>query len=301
MKQSVIVHEVAPRDGFQSVGPLIPTDEKINIIEGLVSSGISRIEIGSFVSPKALPQMADIAEISRHFAARDDFQPYGLVPNARGVENALQCNIKNLVYVFSATESHNQSNVRQSVADSIGRIQEINHLLREESEASLRIAVATSFHCPFEGYVPVDKVIAALDKVFDQVSDAEITLCDTTGKANSYVVRSLFEQVIARYPPATQWAFHGHDTYGLGVANALFAYDAGVRIFDASAAGLGGCPFAPGATGNTATEDLVFALEGADIGTGVNLQSLLQVADQVSEIPGGVVNSHLRHVPREKI
>lgn len=301
MTQSVIIHEVAPRDGFQSVKELIQTDEKIRIIEGLIASGFPRIEIGSFVSPKAIPQMADIVEIAKVFASREDFQPYALVPNARGVENALKCGIKNLVYVFSASESHNQSNVRQSVEESILRIKDISELVRDDPDVNLRIAVGTSFHCPFEGDVPLDSVVSSLDKVFDLVRGAEIALCDTTGKANPFSVKAAFEEVIKRYPSEVGWAFHGHDTYGLGIANALFAYDAGVRIFDASAAGLGGCPFAPGATGNTASEDLVFALEGAGIDTGVDMLHLLGVADEVSAIPGGVVSSHLRKVPRDRI
>lgn len=299
--KAVTIHEVSPRDGLQSIAEPLPTETKIEVIQALISSGLKRIEIGSFVSPKAVPQMADMKAIAETFSDLDFVQPYVLVPNIRGAELALCSGIRNLVYVFSASETHNYKNVRQTIDQSIDQLAEIQALLGGETGINLRIDIGTAFDCPFDGEVPFDSVRQAVQRISGITPKAEIALCDTTGKANPFKVRSTFQQLREAFPPGVAWAFHGHDTYGLGVANALFAYDAGVKIFDASAAGLGGCPFAPGATGNTATEDLTFAFEGAGISTGVDMHQLLQAADMIDQLPGGVTSSHLRHVPRDRV
>jgi hydroxymethylglutaryl-CoA lyase len=298
---AVEIMEVAPRDGFQSIAEPLPTGEKIAIIEGLIAAGCRRLEIGSFVSPKAIPQMADMADICAHFRGRTGARLAALAPNAKGAELALRNGIREVVYVFSASESHNRNNVRRSIAESLAGLRDVAAILRGEEGTRLRFDLSTAFDCPFEGAVPPEAVRRALAGVFDVTTDLEVALCDTTGRANPAQVRSLFSEVMAERPaPSGGWAFHGHDTFGLGVANALFAYEAGVRVFDGSAAGLGGCPFAPGATGNTATEDLVFTLEAAGIATGINLLALLAVADRVARLPGACVGGHLRSVPRER-
>ncbi|TCP61862.1 hydroxymethylglutaryl-CoA lyase [Rhodovulum bhavnagarense] len=293
-----IICEVAPRDGFQSIAAPIATDEKIAIILDLIAAGCPRVEIGSFVSPRAVPQMADMAEIAaavRGTPARLS----ALVPNVRGAENALAAGIDELVYVFSVSEAHNRNNVRQGVDQSLEGLAQVAAAL--PGEARLRVAVATAFDCPFEGTVPQAAVIEAVRRVAVLVPGAEIALCDTTGRANPFVVGERFRAAMALPETAANgWAFHGHDTYGQGVANALAAWGAGVCVFDTAAAGLGGCPFAPGATGNTATEDLVFAFNEGGHDTGIDLRALLAVADRIANLPGGVTGGHLRIVPRDR-
>ncbi len=294
---SVDIVEVAPRDGFQSIAAPIPTRTKIELIESLIEAGSRRIEIGSFVSPRAIPQMADMGEIAAHFAGRAGLGLSVLVPNPKGAELALTAGMKELVYVFSASEQHNQKNVRRSIAQSIQELSDIHSLIAPNRDIRVRVDLATAFDCPFAGEVPIEAVLSALDRIAAICPTYEIALCDTTGRANPFQVRQRFEVAMSRFD-GFRWAFHGHDTFGVGVANALFAHQAGVGVFDASVAGLGGCPFAPGATGNTATEDLVFAFEGGGVGTGYDMARLLAVADRIADLPGASVGSHLRLVPR---
>ncbi|CUH61591.1 hydroxymethylglutaryl-CoA lyase [Thalassobacter stenotrophicus] len=290
--------EVAPRDGFQSIMAPLPTDEKIAIIRDLAATGCTRIEIGSFVSPKAVPQMADMADIVdgvRDLPARLS----ALVPNQRGAQAALSAGITDMVYVFSISETHNQNNVRQSVAQSLDGLARIVTDL--PARTRLRVDLATAFDCPFDGAIGQGTVLDAVRAVTQIAPHAEVAFCDTTGRANPFVVAARFAAAIAL--PQTQantWAFHGHDTFGQGVANAMAAWHSGVNVFDTAAAGLGGCPFAPGATGNTATEDLVFAFNEGGLPTGIDIGLLLQTADRIHALPGGITGSHLRHVPRHR-
>lgn len=301
---AVEIVEVTPRDGFQSVREPIGTARKIAVINGLAEAGCKRIEAGSFVSPKAVPQMADMVEIAAGIRASNGIRYMVLVPNQRGIERAVANGFREFGYVFSVSESHNQSNVRRSVEASLEDLTRLVGWLQEQGGPGpwrLRVNLATTFDCPFEGSQSVTRVLELLARVRAIVPDAEIALCDTTGRANPRQVGEVVERAIgATQGSALKWAYHGHDTFGLGVANALAAYQAGVRVFDAAAAGLGGCPFAPGATGNTATEDLVFAFEACGITTGIDLERLLDVADDVAAIPGTCVASHLRHVPRKR-
>jgi hydroxymethylglutaryl-CoA lyase len=299
---SVEIVEVAPRDGFQSIRTPLNTQTKIDIIEALRGSGCRRIEAGAFVSPKAIPQMHDMAEIAKALKHQGDVRYMVLVPNQRGIELAIENGFNEFGYVFSASESHNQNNVRRSLEASMDELVSLTAYLQKSTiDWKLRVNLATTFDCPFEGKQNPERVIELLSFVKSQVPNAEIALCDTTGRANPRQVRELVTTVMKddRKNDVT-WAFHGHDTFGLGVANALAAYSAGIRVFDTSAAGLGGCPFAPGATGNTATEDLVFAFEQMGVRTGIDLHRLLDTADQIASLPEAVVGSHLRHVPRDR-
>lgn len=291
-----VICEVAPRDGFQSILEPLPTADKIAIIRDLAAAGCPRIEIGSFVSPKAIPQMADMKDIVA--GVRDlPTQMSVLIPNVRGAEMAIEAGIDEIVYVFSVSEAHNRNNVRQDVAQSIKGLGRIVDILPETIR--VRVDLATAFDCPFDRAVPESDVLEAVRHVAEIAPTAEIALCDTTGRASPFTVESRFAAVLAE--PAAKgnsWAFHGHDTFGQGVANALAAWGAGVEVFDTAAAGLGGCPFAPGATGNTATEDLVYAFNAGGLATGIDLVKLLAVADRISDLPGGVSESHLRRVPK---
>jgi len=299
--ERVEIVDVAPRDGFQAVGPWIPTETKVAVVEGLLAAGVRRIETGAFVSPKAIPQMADTAEVHAAVTRPEGARLCALVPNETGVRRALEAGITDLVYVFSVTESHNQGNVRRPVADSLAELERVFELGRDVDGFQLRVNVATAFDCPFEGRVPSAAVLACLDKVTAHGFPMEIGLCDTTGRAFPDQVADLFDRTQRAYDGAgCTWAFHGHDTFGLGVSNALYAYQAGVRVFDAAAAGLGGCPFAPGATGNTASEDLVFTFQNMGVETGIDLERLLAVAEDIAVLPQAATGGHIRTVPRAR-
>jgi hydroxymethylglutaryl-CoA lyase len=258
------------------------------------------MEIGSFVSPRAVPQMGDMPAIAEHFKSFKGLRLATLVPNLKGVELALQHGIHDLVFVFSASESHNLANVRMTISQSLEALENILIPIRGEAGIRMRVDLATAFHCPYVGDVPLDAVCRVIEQIRGITPDAEIALCDTTGRANPHQVHKAFTTLFAEFGTPSQWAFHGHDTYGLGVSNALFAYQAGVQVFDCAAAGLGGCPFAPGATGNTASEDLLFAFQQSGIDTGLDLEKLLFAADRIAELPDALVGGHLRTVPRQQ-
>jgi hydroxymethylglutaryl-CoA lyase len=298
----VTLIEVAPRDGFQAVKPFIATDTKIALIEELAACGFEKMEIGSFVSPKAIAQMADISEILARARMPRTLVPQVLVPNRKGFEAALQHKLREIGWVISVSEAHNQSNVRRSVAQSFDDLKAAWGDLGGP-HVDFRLNLATSFDCPFDGKTDEAKVLAAVERGLEILGPrAQIGIADTTGRAAPTHVASLFEQLLDRYNrPGISFIYHGHDTYGLGVANAFAAFHAGVRIFDAAAAGLGGCPFAPGATGNTASEDLVFAFEHAGIRTGIDLERLMRVAGKVKAIAPEQSGGRLLNVPRERV
>jgi hydroxymethylglutaryl-CoA lyase len=294
--------EVAPRDGFQAVPPFIPTETKIALIEALAATGVPRLEIGSFVSPKALPQMADTPEILKRSRLPAGLRVMALVPNARGLASALEAGIREANWVFSVTESHNRANLKRSVEESLDDLASAwGGLAAAADQPRLRVSLSTCFDCPWEGRVPEAAVVRAVERVLAIAPDVEIAVCDTTGRGATNHVGALFALLMTRYASErVRFAFHGHDTYGLGVANALEAYRQGVRIIDGAAGGLGGCPFAPGAAGNTATEDLVFAFEHMGVATGVDLSRLLDAAGRVAAVAPDQSGGKLRAVPRRR-
>lgn len=302
--RSIDLVEVAPRDGFQSISEPLPTVDKIRAIEALVEAGLRRIEIGSFVSPKAVPQMADMGDIVARFIGQENLRLSALVPNLKGADLALARGLKELVYVVSVSETHNARNVRQSVDQSLEGLRGIADRVREQDPGGfLRLDLGTSFDCPFEGAIGWEQVARVLEQALEMTDglELEVAFCDTTGRANPYQVRHTLRQLRQRVgADRLTWAFHGHNTFGMGVANALFAIEEGVTVLDVSCAGLGGCPFAPGATGNTATEDLLFALDEGGIETGVDMAGLLSAADLIAALPGGQTGSSLRQVPRAR-
>lgn len=280
----VQIVEVGPRDGLQSVEAFVPTDDKIRLIRLLYEAGIRRAEVTSFVNARAVPQLADAAEIVAVAAEIPDFDAQVLVPTARYCATAIEAGAAHLAFVLSVTESHNRGNVKRSPAESVDEYAAI--MAMAGPDTPFRLNVATAFDCPYEGIVPQDSVIRLLEALIPIAPHVEVALCDTTGKATPGHVADLFGMVQARFPGIAAWAFHGHDTYGMGAANALAAYNAGVRIFDAAVGGLGGCPFAPGATGNVATEDLVWMFDGMGLSSGIDLGRLLDAARMVKAIPG---------------
>jgi hydroxymethylglutaryl-CoA lyase len=297
---SIEIVEVAPRDGFQAVKPFIPTETKIALIEELAACGFSRIEIGSFVSPRALAQMADTPEIIRRARLPAGVRVMALVPNAKGLQLALNAGVKEISWVISVSESHNRSNVNRSVDESFRDFAAAWAGLGER-KPRLRLGLSTCFDCPWEGRVPEDDVIRAVERAIEVAPDVEIGICDTTGRAAPDHVGRLLGRIMPRYASdRVAFAYHGHDTYGLGVANAIEAYRQGVRVIDGAAGGLGGCPFAPGAAGNTASEDLVFAFEHMGVRTGVDLGKLLTAADHVAAVEPCQSGGKLRSVPRKR-
>ena len=294
MKVEIV--EVAPRDGFQPIGPFIPTERKVEMIAAAHAAGLRRMEVGAFVSPRALPQMRDAAEVLAGIAHLSELDAQVLVPNARGVELALAAGARHIGYVLSVSEAHNRSNVRRSVAESAEEYRNI--LAALPGGVRLRLNLATSFDCPFDGRVPEAAVLALLETLLPARQDVEVGLCDTTGRAEPAQVEALFEAARARFPVPTGWAFHGHDTYGLGLANVAAARRAGVKVFDAAFGGLGGCPFAPGATGNVATEDVAWMFARMGVETGIDLDALLDVASQAALLPGASPGGRVRDALR---
>lgn len=293
MTEHVQIVEVGPRDGFQSVGPIIPTAEKIALIKQLYIAGVRRMEVTSFVSAKAVPQLADADQIVK--AARDlhGLDAQVLIPTARYAEQAIASGANHLSAVLSVSEAHNLSNLRRTPNQSVEDIRDIVSLM--PADGALRLNLATAFDCPYDGRVPADQVRDLLGRLLAFAPNAEIALCDTTGRADPAQVSALFTTLAESYPKVAAWAFHGHDTYGLGAANAYAAWTAGVRVFDASVSGLGGCPFAPGATGNVATEDLIWMFEAMGSATGIKLPELVDVAGLVAALPGGQTGGRVRN------
>lgn len=292
MTASVEIVEVAPRDGFQPIGPWIPTETKIETVRRLAAAGLGRIEIGSFVSAAAIPQLRDAAALVEAAAAIPGLRPQVLVPTAKRAKEAVAAGARFLVYVLSASEAHNQSNVRRSVADSADDYARMLDALPGDIE--VRINLATAFDCPFDGRMAVQPVLDLIGRLAALRPDVEICLCDTTGRATPDHVAQLASAAAACCPDVATWAYHAHDTYGLGLATTYAAYQAGIRVFDAAAGGLGGCPFAPGATGNVATEDVVWMFERMGVATGVDLDALLPIAADVSVLPGASAGGRAR-------
>jgi hydroxymethylglutaryl-CoA lyase len=292
MSDAVEIVEVTPRDGFQPIKPWIPTAVKIDFLRRLAATGLRRIEIGSFVSPTAIPQLRDTAELIEAAGALPGLRPQVLVPTARRAREAVAAGARLLVYVLSASEAHNQSNLRRSVAESVDDYARMLDTLPGEVE--LRINLATAFDCPFDGRMAMGPVLELIARLAALRQDVEICLCDTTGRATPDHVGQLASAAMACQPDVTAWAYHAHDTYGLGLATTHAAYREGIRIFDAAAGGLGGCPFAPGATGNVATEDVVWMFERMGMPTGVDIAALLPVAQDAAALPGASAGGRAR-------
>lgn len=282
----VLISEVGPRDGLQSVASIMATRDKCAWIDALVAAGLQELEVGSFVSPRLLPQMADTADVVRHAAKHPGVTIMALVPNLQGAQAAMQTGVHKITLPVSASPAHSMANVRQTPEQMLETMRAIARL-RDEIAPKVHIeaGISTAFGCTLQGLVPEDDVIALAIGCAKAGAD-ECGLSDTTGMANPAQVKRLFTRLRAELGERCG-AAHMHNTRGLGLANCLAAYDAGVRTFDASLSGLGGCPYAPGASGNVVTEDLVFMFESMGISTGVNLQGLLAARQALAAgLPG---------------
>lgn len=289
---SVEIVEVGLRDGFQAMPYFVPTSRKVTLLQELRVAGVTRVEATSFVSPKAVPQLSDAPEVLAAALAIPGLDPHVLVPTARHAERAFAGGAKHIAFVISVSEWHNRNNVRRSPLESAEDFAKLVSMM--PTGTRVRMNLATSFDCPTEGFIEPAAVLALLDRLVPLYPSMEVGLCDTTGRANPAHVGRLFQAARERFPQAGSWAFHGHDTYGLGAANALAAWQAGATAIDASFAGLGGCPFAPGATGNVATEDVVWMFEQMGIVTGIDLQALLAIAGDVATLPNAPVGGRVR-------
>lgn len=284
--------EVGPRDGFQPIGPQIPTETKIAFIERLHAAGIRRMEATAFVSDVAVPQLADAAQVLAAAQALAGMDAQVLVPNLKHAERALAAGARHLAFVLSVSEKHNQNNVRRTPMASADEYARIVSMLPVGT--AMRLNVATAFDCPFDGPVDPSHTLELIDVLVDIKPDAEICPCDTTGRVTPDRVFALLQKTQTRYPQVEAWAYHGHDTYGLGLANVMAAWQAGVSTIDTSFAGLGGCPFAPGATGNVSTEDVVWMFDGMGINTGIDVQALIAVARDGAALPGALSGGRVR-------
>ncbi|AOV96720.1 hydroxymethylglutaryl-CoA lyase [Edwardsiella hoshinae] len=282
LPERVTLTEVCPRDGFQNIEQWIPTETKINIIEGIFRSGAKNIEVTSFVSPKAIPQMKDAATVAEYavaMAKNTDVNIMALIPNVKGAERALSCGIKKVNYIISASPLHNQKNMNRTPQQSFEALCELKKNL---PEAEVTLGVATAFGCPFQGKVPVSDVIALMRSA-QEIGINSFTLCDTIGVANPRQVELLLHEVKQNFSNI-QLALHLHNTHGMALANIYAAMLQGVDRFESAIGGLGGCPFAPGAAGNAATEDLVNMLNRMGINSNIDLAKLLDVANQIREL-----------------
>jgi len=269
----VLISEVGLRDGLQSVKATMATADKLAWLDALVAAGLQELEVGSFVPAKLLPQMADTAEVVRHALTHTGLTVMALVPNVRGAEAALRAGVHKLTIPVSASAAHSMANVRKTREDMVAEVRAIVALKNQLApHVKVEAGISTAFGCTLQGAVSEDDVVWLAEAVVQAGAD-ETGLSDTTGMANPAQVRRLFQRVRAAIGERTG-AAHMHNTRGLGLANCLAAYDVGVRTFDSSLAGLGGCPYAPGASGNVVTEDLVFMFEAMGIHTGVNLDRL---------------------------
>jgi hydroxymethylglutaryl-CoA lyase len=302
LPQRVTIYEVGPRDGLQNEPRLVPTADKIALIDALSAAGLSHIEITSFVSPKWIPQLADSGEVARGVRRPAGVSLSALVPNRRGLDRALEAGMTEVAVFLSASETHNRKNVNKTIADTLHAFEEVV-LPARANGVRVRAYVSTVFGCPYEGEVAVERVVALAGTLRD-MGVYQVSLGDTIGVANPLQVQRVVSAVLERIPlPAV--AVHFHDTQGTALANCLTALNLGVTTVDSSVGGLGGCPYAPGAAGNLATEDLVAMLHGMGVATGVDLERLVECSRLAAafvghELPSKYLKAHLGKQARQR-
>jgi hydroxymethylglutaryl-CoA lyase len=292
--RSATLREVGTRDGIQSIGAFVETGAKIALIDALSVSGLPRIEATSFVSPKAIPQMADAAEVMERIRREPGISYEALVPNVRGAEDALAARVDAMLVVLTASETFNRKNVRMSVEQSLGQLGEVKRRA-DAAEVPCIGAIGTAFGCPYEGEVPEERVLELISR-FAALGFREVMIADTTGMANPLQVRRTIGRVLDRWGDQLEIGLHFHNTRGMGLANVVAGLEAGITTFDASVAGIGGCPFAPEAAGNVSTEDCAHMLQEMGVETGVDLDRLIEAARLAErilgrELPGQVMKA----------
>jgi isopropylmalate/homocitrate/citramalate synthase len=276
----LFMQEVATRDGFQNENTFIETAQKIDLINALSECGYAKIEVTSFTSPKAIPALRDAEAVMAGITRKPGVEYTVLVPNVRGAERALGCGIDEANLVMSVSEPHNRSNLRMTREQSFAQLKEVIGVV-SQTRVAINVSLSTVFGCPMQGDVPVDEVLSWVER-FAALGVRGVTLCDTTGMAYPTQVQGLSQQVRARFPQL-QTTLHFHNTRGMALANTLAALQAGIDRFDASLGGLGGCPYAPGASGNVCMEDLVHMLDLMGYDTGMDLDKVLAAS---ARLPG---------------
>jgi hydroxymethylglutaryl-CoA lyase len=289
------IYEVGPRDGLQNEARQVPTAEKIRFIDALLAAGIRNIEITSFVSPKWIPQLADSAEVARGVHRVPGVRMSALVPNKRGLDAALAAGMREIAVFMSASETHNKKNVNKTIADTLAAFDDVVPHARAAG-LPVRAYLSTAFGCPYEGDVDPQAVVDLTGKLHD-MGVYQISISDTIGVANPAQVEDVLGRVLARYP-ASVIAVHFHDTQGTALANCVMALTLGITTIDSAAGGLGGCPYAPGASGNLATEDVVSMLHGMGVKTGIDLDKLTEASRTAAtfvghELPSKYLKAHI--------
>jgi hydroxymethylglutaryl-CoA lyase len=276
MSEKIALREVGMRDGLQSIATVMPTEVKIAWLDAEYAAGVRHVEVSSFVPPKLLPQLADAEAVIAHAITLPGLHVSALIPNSRGAERGLAIGVPEMNYVLSVSNGHNLSNVRRPTEESIEDFRRVVQLCRDSGKpVKVNCGLATSFGCTIEGDVDEDRVRRIANEIAEAGADG-IILADTVGYGQPAAIERVFRKIIADVAPLPV-AAHFHDTRGLGIANVLAAYNAGCREFDASLGGLGGCPYAPGATGNIVMEDTAFLFESMGCDTGIDLDRLVEV------------------------
>lgn len=278
---SVEIVEVGPRDGLQNILEFLDTEKKITLLKILIESGVKRIEATSFVHPKAVPQFRDAKEVMTALIHHPGVRLRALVPNFVGTKNALAAGVREFSFVFSVSESHNKSNVNRTREESVQELKQILQLQATYPDMAVQASLATTFGCPFEGEIKEEEVLKYVE-IVKSLGIHMITLADTVGYGNPTQVRRIIRSCLKHFPSLTFGA-HFHNTRGLGLANTLICLEEGITLLDSSIGGLGGCPFAPGATGNISTEDLVFMLDGMGIQSGIKIEGLFKASQYLKD------------------
>lgn len=289
-KPRIYLHDVSPRDGFQNEKVFIETADKVAIINALSECGFAKIEATSFTSPKAIPALRDAEQVMHEIKRQPGVEYTVLIPNVRGAERALSCGIDEANLVLSVSETHNRANLRMTREQSAHGLGQIIEALKD-APVAVNVSLSTAFGCPMEGDIQTSEVFRFIDHFANQ-GITRISLCDTTGMAFPSQVRAMCRQARADYPHIT-FTLHFHNTRGLAQANVLAAIDAGIDRFDASLGGIGGCPYAPGASGNACTEEVVHMLELEGFDTGIDLERLLAVSARLPALVGHDVPSQI--------
>lgn len=287
----VDIVEVGPRDGFQNIKTFIETKDKIEIVKGLIDAGVKYIEVTSFVHPKWIPQMADAAtviEATREYVRDKEVELIALVPNLYGAQRAKENKVDTITYVISASERHNKENVNRSIDESF---EELESMIKDMDGINIRLALATTFGCPFGEDPSIDSIIKMSKRAVDIGCD-KILLADTIGSANPLQTEDIIKRVKEEVP-LKYLGVHFHNTKGMGLANTLIAINEGIKYVESAVGGLGGCPFAPGAAGNIATEDLVNMLHSMGIKTSININKLLKTVELQKALVDAPVNSFM--------
>ena len=297
----VQVYEVSPRDGLQNESTIVPTEVKIDLIQRLIAAGVRDIEVTSFVRPSWIPQLSDAAEVVDNLPHTEGVRFWGLIPNRRGLERAIDCGLTHVATFLSASETHNQKNLNRTQRESLAAQSEVIESAKADG-MTVRAYISTVFGCPYEGHVDAQRTARIAAHLRKAGADV-IVLGDTVGTGNPHLVGEVLDAVTSAVVPLDALAMHMHDTRGTAVANVVAGLAAGIRTFDGSIGGVGGCPYAPGAAGNAATEDLIHVLHAMGYETGVNLHTAAEAGVFLAsalgrELPGRMHRYHLGHRSR---